>query len=148
VPVTVRAVKLRKDAKIERIRAVPLFSHCSKKELESIARIADEVPLEEGALMTKQGARGHEFGVIINGTANVIANGTQLATLGPGDFFGEIALVSDVPRTATITATSPVRLLVITARDFRQLMRQSPDVQNKVLQALAHRVVRLGGDSH
>jgi CRP/FNR family transcriptional regulator, cyclic AMP receptor protein len=141
-------VKLRKDAKIERIRTVPLFAHCSKKELESIARIADEVPLEEGAQMTKQGARGHEFGIIVEGTASVTANGTQLATLGPGDFFGEIALISDVPRTATVTATSPVRLLVITARDFRQLMRQSPDVQNKVLQALAHRVVKLGGDSH
>ena len=141
-------MKLRKDAKIERIRGVPLFSHCSKKELEAIARIADEVPLDEGVEMTKQGARGHEFGIIVDGTASVTANGNQLATLGPGDFFGEIALVSDVPRTATVTATSPVRLLVITARDFRQLMRQSPDVQNKVLQALAHRVVHLGGDSH
>jgi CRP/FNR family transcriptional regulator, cyclic AMP receptor protein len=136
-------MRLRKNTKVDMLRAVPLFSQCSKRELEMIAAIADEVPLDGGTTLTKQGDRGREFAVIVEGTASVTADGKQIAELGPGDFFGEIALVSDIPRTATVTATSDVDLLLVTARDFRRLMRESPGVQNKVLQALAHRVAEL-----
>jgi len=136
-------VQLRKNAKVELLRSVPLFSQCSKRELETIAGIADEVDIGEATELTKQGDRGREFGVIVEGSASVAADGKEIASLRSGDFFGEIALISDVPRTATVTATSPVRLLVLSARDFRRLMRESPAVQNKVLQALAHRVAEL-----
>jgi CRP-like cAMP-binding protein len=136
-------MRLRKNTKVDMLRAVPLFSQCSKRELEMIAAIADEVPLDGGTTLTTQGDRGREFAVIVEGTASVTADGKQIAELGPGDFFGEIALVSDIPRTATVTATSDVDLLLVTARDFRRLMRESPGVQNKVLQALAHRVAEL-----
>ena len=125
------------------LRDVPLFSQCSKRELEMIAGIADEIALEEGTDLTKQGDRGREFGIIVQGSASVTADGKEIATLDQGDFFGEIALVSDIPRTATVKATAPVDVLLVTARDFRRLMRESPGVQTKVLQALAHRVAEL-----
>jgi len=136
-------VRLRKNAKVDMLRDVPLFSQCSKRELEMIAGIADEIALEEGTDLTKQGDRGREFGIIVQGSASVTADGKEIATLDQGDFFGEIALVSDIPRTATVTATAPVDVLLVTARDFRRLMRESPGVQTKVLQALAHRVAEL-----
>jgi len=136
-------VRLRKNAKVDMLRDVPLFSQCSKRELEMIAGIADEIALEEGTDLTKQGDRGREFGIIVQGSASVTADGKEIATLDRGDFFGEIALVSDIPRTATVTATAPVDVLLVTARDFRRLMRESPGVQTKVLQALAHRVAEL-----
>jgi CRP/FNR family transcriptional regulator, cyclic AMP receptor protein len=141
-------MQLRKNAKVDLLRQVPLFAQCSKRELETVASIADEVAIDEGTKLTRQGDRGREFGVIVDGSASVSADGNEIAALGAGDFFGEIALVSDIPRTATVTATSPVRLLVVSARDFRRLMRESPGVQNKVLQALAHRVAELSTRPH
>jgi CRP-like cAMP-binding protein len=90
--------------------------------------------------MTTQGARGREFFVLLDGNADVKKNGRRINTLGPGDFFGEIALVSDTPRTATVIATSPVRALVITDRSFRRLMADTPEIQERVLSALAARL--------
>ena len=90
--------------------------------------------------MTRQGERGREFFVLLEGDADVIKDGRTINRLGSGDFFGEIALVSDTPRTATVTATSPVRTLVITDRSFRRLMEDQPEIQGKVLAALAARL--------
>lgn len=90
--------------------------------------------------MTRQGERGREFFVLLEGEADVIKDGRTINRLGSGDFFGEIALVSDTPRTATVTATSPVRTLVITDRSFRRLMEDQPEIQGKVLAALAARL--------
>jgi|SRR5215210_6834091 len=131
---------LRRNQKVELIRKVPLFAHCSKRELEQIARIADEIDLGEGKEMTRQGDPGREFFVLLEGGADVRKNGRRINTLGSGDFFGEIALVSNTPRTATVTATSPVRALVVTDRAFRRLLQDSPQIQAKVLQALAERL--------
>jgi CRP/FNR family transcriptional regulator, cyclic AMP receptor protein len=131
---------LRRNQKVELIRKVPLFSRCSKRELEQIARIADEIDLREGKEMTRQGARGREFFVLLQGDADVIKDGRRINTLGAGDFFGEIALVSDTPRTATVVATSPVRALVVTDRSFRRLLDDMPEIQTKVLEALAERL--------
>jgi CRP-like cAMP-binding protein len=133
-------VALHKDAKVELMRRVPLFSHCSKRELASIASIADEIDLPEGRVLIREGDRGREFFVLLQGTAEVSKGGRRRATMKEGDFFGEIALVSDVPRTATVTTTSPVRTLVVTDRGFRGLLERSPDIQLKVLKALAERV--------
>jgi CRP/FNR family transcriptional regulator, cyclic AMP receptor protein len=128
------------NQKVDLLRTVPLFAHCSKDELEEIARLADEIDLSEGKEMTQQGGRGREFFVLLEGTADVIQDGERVNQLGEGDFFGEIALVSDSPRTATVTATSPVRALVITDRAFRQLLDEQPEIQRKVLVALAERL--------
>ena len=131
---------LRRNQKIELLRRVPLFGHCSKRELQEVAKLADEIDLREGKEMTRQGQRGREFFVLLEGTVDVIKNGRRINTLGPGDFFGEIALVSDIPRTATVTATSPIRTLVITDRSFRRLLENLPQMQAKVLKALADRL--------
>ena len=131
---------LRKNAKVKLIEKVPLFAHCSKRELESIASVADEIDLREGKELTREGAPGREFFVLVEGTADVIRKGRRINRLKDGDFFGEIALVHSSPRTATVKATTPVRALVVTDRNFRQLLEKSPEVQRKVLSALAERV--------
>jgi CRP/FNR family cyclic AMP-dependent transcriptional regulator len=131
---------LHRNQKVELIKRVPLFASCSKHELEEIAHIADEIDLSEGKEMTREGSRGREFFVLLEGDADVTKNGQSINKLGAGDFFGEIALVSDTPRTATVTATSPVRALVITDRSFRRLLDESPEIQRKVLVALAERL--------
>jgi CRP/FNR family transcriptional regulator, cyclic AMP receptor protein len=131
---------LRRNEKVELIKKVPLFAGCSKGELQEIAHIADEIDLAEGKEMTREGSRGREFFVLLEGEADVTKDGSNINKLGSGDFFGEIALVSDSPRTATVTATSPVRALVITDRSFRRLLDEQPEIQRKVLVALAERL--------
>jgi CRP-like cAMP-binding protein len=131
---------LRRDAKIELLKRAPLFAQCSKKELGEVALVADEIDMRDGKVLTTEGEPGREFFVLIEGTAEVRRKGRKVNTMRSGDFFGEIALVSDRPRTATVTATSPVRLLVVTDRGFRELMRKMPSIQSKVLAALADRL--------
>lgn len=130
---------LHRNEKVELIKRVPLFAGCSKRELQEIAHIADEIDLAEGKQMTVQGARGREFFVLLQGDADVTKDGQSINKLGAGDFFGEIALVSDTPRTATVTATSPVRALVVTDRAFRHLLEESPEIEQKVLATLDER---------
>jgi CRP-like cAMP-binding protein len=133
-------VLLDRDSKVEAIAHVPLFSRCSRGELKKIAQIADEVDLPAGKTLMTEGARGREFFVLLEGTADVRSNTRLLPSLGPGDFFGEIALVTDHPRTATVTTATPVHALVITDRAFRGLMHDSPEIQGKVLEAVASRL--------
>lgn len=131
---------LRRDRKIELIASVPLFAGCSKKELARIASLADEVDIPAGTALTHEGRTGHEFCVLISGSADVRRGKRKLATLGDGDFFGEIALILDAPRSATVSATTPVRLLVVERRAFQSLMEQLPSIRAKVLEALAARL--------
>ena len=133
-------MRLRKDAKVELLRGIPLFSQCSRRDLGAISGIADEIDLKEGKELTRQGRLGREFFVLVDGTADVRKNNRKVAALKGGDFFGEIALVHQTPRTATVTATSPVRALVIMDRDFKRLLAEQPEIQRKVLVALAERV--------
>jgi CRP-like cAMP-binding protein len=133
-------VRSQQDPKIAAMAGVPLFARCSKADLRRIAKIADEVDLPEGRALTREGARGREFFVLLEGTVDVRREMRLLASLGPGDFLGEIALVTDRARTATVTATSPVRALVIDHRAFRELLRNAPGIQGKVLEAVAARL--------
>ena len=133
-------MRLGGNQKIDLIRKVPLFARCSRAELKEIALLADEIDLHEGTEMTREGAPGREFFVLLDGTADVKKKSRRVNTLGPGDFFGEIALVSREPRTATVIATSPVRALVITDRSFRRLLDDAPKVQTKVMEAMAQRL--------
>ena len=131
---------LRKDVKVEMISHVPLFAGCSKTELRKIAALADEIDLPAGTRLTKEGASVKEFVVIVQGRADVLRRGKKLRSLGNGDFLGEIALVTGAPRTATVTTTEPTRALVIAAPAFRTLLRNTPSMQLKVLDALASRL--------
>jgi len=131
---------LRKNAKIELLKRVPLFESCSRRELDEISQVADEITLGEGTTLTKEGASGHEFVIIVEGAADVFRGNEKVNTLGSGDFLGEIALVSRLPRTATVKTTEPTRALVIAAPAFRSLLRRTPSMQWKVLEALAARL--------
>jgi CRP/FNR family cyclic AMP-dependent transcriptional regulator len=131
---------LHRNQKVELIKRVPLFAGLSKKDLEQIASIADEIDLREGKELTTQGKSAREFFVLLEGSVDVTKDGQRINQLGDGDFFGEIALVSRSPRTATVTATAPIRALVITDRSFRRLLEGSPEIQLKVLEALAERL--------
>jgi CRP/FNR family cyclic AMP-dependent transcriptional regulator len=128
------------DRKLELISQVPLFARCSKHELQEIAKAADEIDLPEGKVLTREGDRGREFFVLVDGSAEVTKDGQVIRRLGAGDFLGEIALISRAPRTATVTTTSPTEALVITDQAFAALMAHMPEVQQKVLEALADRL--------
>lgn len=136
-------MRLRTNAKVELIKRVPLFSGLGRKELDEIASIADEIDLTQGKELTREGQPGREFMVIIEGDATVRKGGEEVNRLGAGDFFGEIALIRQQPRTATVTAETPIRALVITDRSFRTLLDHSPTIEEKVMSALA---ARLGPD--
>jgi CRP-like cAMP-binding protein len=136
---------LRRDAKIELLKRTPLFSGCSKSELRALARIADELDLREGTVITREGRSGREFFVLISGSAQVAKKGKKIAQLGAGDWFGEIALLTDSPRTATVTATSPVDVLVITERRFREVVETMPSIALKILSSVSN---RLAHDAH
>jgi CRP-like cAMP-binding protein len=131
---------LAKDTKVALIAAVPLFADCSRRELRELAETADEVVVPAGYDLTKEGASGREFVIIVDGAAEVLRRGRRINTLGSGDFLGEIALISRGPRTATVRTTVPTHALVITASAFRGLLRRMPSIQIKVLQALAERL--------
>jgi CRP/FNR family transcriptional regulator, cyclic AMP receptor protein len=133
-------MRVGKSTKIDLIRKVPLFSKLSGTGLKEVAGVADEIDLPAGKTLTKEGERGREFFVLLEGTADVRKKGTRIATLGEGDFLGEIALVTKLPRTATVTTTSPVRALVITERDFSGLLKRSPQIGQGVLEALGERL--------
>ena len=136
------AVPLRSDAKIKLLKTVPLFAGCSKTELRELAMIADEIDLRDGHVLTREGRPGREFFVLIDGTAQVTRKDEKIADLGSGDWFGEIALITDAPRTATVTATSPVDVLVITDRSFHRVVETMPSIALKVLAVVGERLAR------
>ena len=135
-----RRMQLRRDAKLELLKGVPLFAKCSKAELRLISILADEVQFDENRTLIREGTRGREFFVLVDGVLRVTRNGRQVSVLSAGDFVGELALVTDVPRTATVTASTPVHLLVLTHRGFLDLLEQSPSIAVKVLQSLGERL--------
>jgi len=135
-------VPLRRDAKIELLKKVPLFAGCTKAELRRLAAIADELDVREGTVLTREGRVGHEFFVLIDGDVRVSKGGKKLADLGTGDWLGEIALLTKGPRTATATAVSPVHTLVIVDRDFRGVVKEMPSIAVKVLNCVATRLTR------
>ena len=127
------------DARVDRLRSVPLFGSCSDKELAFIASRADEVDLPAGKVLTEKGKSGGDFFVILEGKAEVdAAQGKR--TLGPGDFFGEIALIDNGPRTATVKAATPMRCLVLGHEQFRDVLHQNGDIAIKILRAVTARL--------
>jgi CRP/FNR family cyclic AMP-dependent transcriptional regulator len=135
-------VALGRNAKIELLKKVPLFAGCSKSELRELALTADEIDLRDGHVLTKEDRPGREFFVLVKGTARVTRKGRKIADLGAGDWFGEIALLTDAPRTATVTATSSMDVLVITDRSFRRVVETMPSIALKVLACVGDRLAR------
>ena len=130
----------RHELDVKALRAVPLFAGLGKRDLEEVSRLADEVDVADGEVLARQGDIGHEFFVIEQGSASVERDGERIADLGPGAFFGELALVSeDARRTATVTATSPMTLMVLTGSSFRSLARNQPKVFETVQAEIARR---------
>jgi CRP/FNR family transcriptional regulator, cyclic AMP receptor protein len=133
-------VRFRRDQKIELLARVPLLARCSKRELARIAALADLVDFREGEIVMREGKPGVEFFVIVDGKACVTRRGRKLADLGAGDWFGEIALLSDTPRTATVVTGSPLRALVLTRSGLSALIRDVPSIGTKVLSAVGDRL--------
>ena len=124
----------------KRLVGVRLFSSLSKKELETLAAMTTEIEVAEGADLVVQGALAHEFFVIEDGLAEVRRDGERIAELGPGDFFGEIALAAADRRTATVTATRPLRVIVMTRQEFARMRRDMPAVADRIEAAIRARL--------
>jgi CRP/FNR family transcriptional regulator, cyclic AMP receptor protein len=138
-------VPLSKNEKVALLSRIPIFAGCTKAELIEVAISADEREAPEGETLAEEGRPGREFFVLVDGAVAVRRGGKKLADLGPGDWFGEIAILTYAPRTATVTATSRVRLLVISDRAFRRVVETTPRIALKVLGRVAE---RLEHDAH
>jgi len=133
-------VPLSKNEKVELLKRTALFAECTKAELIEVALSADEREAAEGDRLTEEGRRGREFFVLVEGAVVVRRDGRRLADLGPGDWFGEIAILTYKPRTASVTAITPVRLLVISDGAFRRVVETTPRIALNVLRGVAERL--------
>ena len=122
---------------LEHLATVPLFASLSKRDLQKLARASDEISLEKDRVLVEQDATGHEAFVILEGQAVVKRGGRKLATLGPGDHFGELALLDGGPRTASVIAVTDLQVLVLGQREFAGLLDEVPGLAHKVLANLA-----------
>jgi CRP/FNR family transcriptional regulator, cyclic AMP receptor protein len=126
-----------------RLREIPLFAGLGKKERREVARQADEVEVEQGRHLVREGEFAYEFFAIEEGKADVRRGDQLLAELGPGDFFGEMGLIGQVTRNASVVATSPMRVLVLTGSAFRHIERELPDVSKQIRKAIEERCRQL-----
>lgn len=138
----------RKDEKIEHLKQVRLFSQCTKKELDHIARISDETAASQGSILTEEGTRGLEFFLILEGEASVKKGDRKVATLGKGAYFGELSLLDQWPRSATVVAETDMELLVVHRRDFTALIHDVPGLAYKLLVSTAARLREADAKSH
>jgi len=134
------------DTKVDALRQCPLFAELSRDELQELAKNTEDLEVDAGKVLCREGEPAQEFFVIIEGEAEATKDGEALRTMGPGDFFGEIGLIEDIPRTATVTAATSVRLFVLTGQSFRSVVEAQPEVENKVLRTLARRLADMSDD--
>jgi CRP/FNR family cyclic AMP-dependent transcriptional regulator len=134
------------DTKVQALKRAPLFEGLSRKELVELARVTEDLEVAAGEVLCKEGETGREFFVIVEGETSITRKGKRVAARGGGDFVGEIALLEDTKRTATVTAKTPLRVFVLTRQDFRHLVDDNPSVERKIMRALARRVVELSSD--
>jgi CRP/FNR family transcriptional regulator, cyclic AMP receptor protein len=131
---------MRGNAYLDHLAEVPLFRACSTKDLKLIGRAATEVDVPADKELVREGVAGHEFFLIISGSAAVSRNGRKVATLGPGQYFGELALLDRGPRNATVTATDPMRVVILGQREFTGLLDEVPGLARKLLTSMATRL--------
>jgi CRP-like cAMP-binding protein len=135
------------DDKATALGRAPLFKNLSRGDLVQLAMATEDLEVEAGKVLAREGEIGHEFFVIVDGEVSVSKDGTEIRRLGPGEFFGEIALIWDSPRrTATVSAATPVRFFVLTRQAFRGLIDHHPDIEAKVLEVVEERVRENLGD--
>ena len=134
------------DSKADALGRAPLFQGLSRGDLHELARVTEDLEVEAGKVLCREGETAREFFVIVDGEVEVTKGGETVRTLGPGDFFGEIALIEHMPRTATVTARSPLRFFVLTSQSFLALLDRQPAVERQVLRALARRVLTTADD--
>ena len=125
-----------------RLKSIPLFGALSDREREQVARWADEIDVDAGRPLAGQGQFGYEFFAIEDGVAEVVKDGEPLVELGPGDFFGEIALIEEARRTASVVAKTPMRLVVMHRREFQHMVEEMPRVAERVRDAIRQRLPR------
>ncbi len=135
------------DPKLDRLRSVPLFAGLGSREIERLGQLADEVDVPAGHVLMRQGDRGNEMFVLVSGKVSVEREGRALGERGAGSVLGEIALLAEMPRTATVIAIEPSRLFVVGHREFHSLMDQMPSVRTSVLEVLASRIAALDPDA-
>jgi CRP-like cAMP-binding protein len=129
-----------RDPKVERLSQVQLFSACNKRDLSQIAVLAEEIEVPAGRVLMRQGDPGREAFVIAEGRAKATIRGKRSAKLGPGECFGEMALLHSAQRSATVTAESDMRLFMLGSREYSELIEQVPGVGRKAFAALAERL--------
>ena len=133
-----------RDSYLDHLAKVPLFSACSDKELDALAKHAELVDFRAGQTLMVEGQDGHEFFVIVDGEVGVTAGGETLAKLGPGGYVGETALLDPGPRTATVTALRDTSAVLLASREFYAAVDESPVLARKLLTGLAHRLREQG----
>jgi CRP-like cAMP-binding protein len=133
------------DPRVERLRHVPLFAGCTDKQLQFIAGRADELDLDKGRVLCREGQSGGDFFVLLSGAADVSAGGKSVRTIREGEFFGEIAMIDNGPRSATVTVTEPSRALVLGPAQFRDMLHQNAEIAATMLYAVVKRL-RSGGN--
>ena len=129
-----------RDGYLDHLANVPLFQACSKRDLQRIARASDEVKVPADRVLVEEGKPGHEFFLIVDGYATVLRNGRKVTTLGPGHYFGELALLDRGPRSATVKAASDMTVLVLGQREFAGVIDEVPALARKVLSTMATRL--------
>jgi CRP/FNR family transcriptional regulator, cyclic AMP receptor protein len=127
------------DSKANALARAPLFRGLNRHQLLQVAKVTEDMEVEAGRALTREGELGSEFFVIVDGDVSVTKDGEEVRTLSAGDFFGEIALLEDARRTATVTATTPLRFFVLTRQGFRSLVAHQPEIEQKVREAAAER---------
>jgi CRP/FNR family transcriptional regulator, cyclic AMP receptor protein len=132
------------DARAARLKAVPLFAHCTAKQIQFMVTQVEDMDFPAGRVLCTEGKSGGDFFVLLSGAADVTRKGRKIAKMVPGDFFGEIALVDGGPRTATVTTTVPSRCLVLGPRQFQNVLHQDTDIAHSVMKALTLRVREAG----
>lgn len=125
---------------VRHFQAIPLFGSVSKRGIRSVAQAATEVDLRAGKVLVREGEYDRDLYVIVSGTAVVTRKGKKLAELVPGDFFGELALLSRAPRSATVTAYSDMRVMVLGPREMDVIVEREPNIAKRLLEAMARRV--------
>jgi CRP/FNR family transcriptional regulator, cyclic AMP receptor protein len=128
------------DEVLDALKAIPMFSACDRKELQAIARLGTQLTISQGVEVTHQGNHGAELIIVLTGTARCLVDGAEVAKFGPGDFFGEMSLLDNRPRSATVMADSPLDALVFDPREFRSLVEASPTIAWKMLGVMATRL--------
>ena len=132
--------RISQDDRIDRLEEVNLLAGCSRRQLRAIAKISEVIEVPAGTVLARLGQPGEEFFLILDGSAHVEVSPRKRSRLGPGQYFGEMSLLDGGPRSATVAADTPLRLLVIKRRDFSTLLREAPDLTQSLLATLSRRV--------